>query len=696
MSALQSLFDPDAIALIGASADPDKLVGRPHRYLRSHGYDGDLYFVNPNRDHIDGHPCYDSVTEVPASPDLAMVLVPAELTPGIIGECGEVDIPVAIVIASGFSEVDSDGAALEAELAEAAREAGVRIVGPNSEGVLHVPTQLAATFSSICKRDSLAAGPLAFISQSGAFGGALFQLTQDRDIGTSAWVSTGNELDIDTLDVLDHLIEDQLTETVVMYVEAIRDGRRLLRLGRRAADRGVDLVAIRVGASRRAQAATASHTGSVASDEARYASLFAQAGVTTVGGVTELLDTVSGFHHLPRDSRPEPSGGLGIISISGGAAALCADVAAANDLPLASLSAETKDTIDAVIPAYGSVKNPLDVTAAAITDPAVFGNCVDAVTSDPDVNAVLVQFGNSGRDVIESIDDILRSAREEQEIPVVTVFTGSVPRSRTRAALERSGVLVFEDPKRAIEVCARLHRSAEAKHRLIDGPAYEVLSRTRTFPTENLERASDRLREYGVDIVDSVIVEQGQDDMDEVVETAQSIGFPVVVKLSPLAVDHKTEVDGVVSHIDSEAALREAVNAMPTGPVVIQPHRQGIEALVGIDVDPDLGPMMTVGPGGIHVELFDEFAHRALPVNPSMAERMIAETPLARLLQGYRGTAGSAQKLAAFAAAVSDVYVDHDLETLEFNPVMVTDDDAMAVDILCSGPPSDDGSVPPR
>lgn len=672
---LRRLFAPESVAVVGASADPDSLTGRPHRFLADHGYPGAVYLVNPNRERIDGERCYDAVTDLPEAPDLALVLVPARVAPEVVRDCGERGVAFALVIASGFGESGHDGR--EADLRAAAAEAGVRLVGPNSEGFLNLPDRVAATFSSLCKRDDLRPGPVGITSQSGAFGGAILQLFQNRGVGTSTWVSTGNEVDLDTLDYLAHLVDDDETDVVVSYVESLDDARRLLEVGRRAALTGTDLVAMRVGASDRGEVAAASHTGSVASSDAVYDAVFDQAGVRRVRSVDELLDVTEAFVRLPAEARPDPTGGLAVVSMSGGAAVLVADAAEAEGLPLASLGEATTDVVADIIPEYGSARNPLDVTAAAIADHEVFRRCITAVADDPDANALLVQFSNSGREVVESVEDDLVDLRESRDLPVVCVFTGSVPREETRRRLVERGVLVFEDPVRAVRTCAHLQRRARAVDRLRSSEPVAEPHGDRTLPGD-VDALAERLAAYDAPLVDTRVVES----QTAAVEAAERVGYPVVVKADPLRVAHKTEAGGVHRCEDADA-VRRAVEAVET-PAVVQPVRSGVEALVGVREDDDFGPVLTLGVGGVLVELFEEdrFAHRAVPVSEEAAREMIRETPLERLLGGYRGQSGDADALARFVAGLSACYCDHSVRELECNPVVVTDDDAVAVDVL--------------
>jgi acetyltransferase len=677
------LFDPDAIALVGASADPEKLSGRPRRYLAKHGYEGDVYLVNPSHDEIAGEPCYDSVTEVPGPVDLALVLVPAAVAPAVVRDCGEAGVPFAAVIASGFGEVDAEGERLEADLLEAAEAGGVRVVGPNSEGVVNVPANVGASFSSILKRDDLRAGGLAFVTQSGAFGGALFQTTQDLGIGSSVWLSTGNEADVTTLDVLEYLVEDPATDVVVTYVEALTGGERLLDIGGRAAETDTDVVAMRVGRSAAGEAATASHTGSVATDDDVYDALFAQAGVTRVRSVDAFVDAVTAVSRVPSSSYPRrAAGGLGVVSVSGGAAGLIADAADRFDVPLAGLDDGTQATLGEHIPPYGSASNPVDVTGAVISDPSLVETCLRAVAADGDTTALLVQFGNSGRETIEVCRDVLVDVREGG-LPVAAVFTGGRPREPTRRALAERGVLTFRDPVRAVRTVGTLVERADYRERVPTLPDRPERDGAREPFPDDWTGAVPALADAGVSVVPSRAV----GDPAAAVDAADDLGYPVACKYSPLAVDHKAEVDGLRLDLPDAAAVRSAAaDLLDRGhadELVVQSMVEGVEVVVGVVDDPDFGPVCTLGPGGTFVELLDDFAHRALPVTPEMAREMVAETALDDLLAGVRGRPpADVDALCDLVAGLSTAYGRHDVTALECNPVVVTPDGAHALDLL--------------
>lgn len=684
---MDRLFAPASIALVGASADPEKLSGRPYRYLRKHGYEGEIHLVNPKHDTIDGQPCYDAVTDVPGEVDLAMALVPARLTPQVVTECGAADVPYVLVIASGFSETD-DGETLEAELLTAAREAGVRLVGPNSEGLVNVPDKVGASFSSILKRESLVPGGLSFVTQSGAFGGALFQLTQDRGVGGNTWLSTGNEADLTTVDFLRYLVDDPDTDVVVSYVESLTRGDELLDVGRRAAETDTDLVAIRVGESPEGRQAAASHTGSIASDDAVYAAVFEQAGITSVWGVDEYVDTVTALSTVPSSAYPDVDAaagrGIGVLSVSGGAAVLIADTCHRVGLPLATFDEATVAAIDAEIPAYGSATNPVDVTGGIISQPELFERCMRSVATDDAVEGVVLQFGNSGGETIETCTAELLDIQAAVDRPIAVVFTGGQPAPSTADELREAGLLLFEDPVRAVRTLKVLADRRAARERAVTIPDRVDFSTRRPLPgAGSWDAVTGALDDVGLAFARTVAVESA----DAAVAAAEQVGYPVVAKLNPLAVDHKSEVGGVRVGLDGAPAVREAYNALAAltddGEVLVQEQVEGVEVVVGVVADPDFGHVMLVGPGGVFVELFDDFAYRALPVTETMAREMVTETVLGELLGGYRDAPpGDVDALVSLLVAVSDAYGTFDLAELECNPVVVTPDVAVAVDLL--------------
>jgi len=685
-SELHRLFDPESIALVGASSDPDKLSGRPHQYLRKLGYAGDLYLVNPNHDTINGEPAYDSVTDIDDEIDVALILVSAPLTPAVVQECAQVGVKFAVVIASGFAEVGEDGESLQAYLLAAADEGDVRIVGPNSEGFVNLTAGVGATFSSILKRDDLKTGRVGFISQSGAFGGAIFQLVQNLGLGASKWITTGNESDVDTLDVLEYMVEDPETDVVATYVESLTRGRRLLEIGRRAVETDTSIVALRVGASEQGRAATASHTGSVASDDDIYEAMFRQAGVDSVRTVDEFTDAVTAFALTDVDRYADSIDEIGVLSISGGAAALIADTCERYDLPLATLQQSTVDAISAEIPSYGSARNPVDVTGTASSDHAVFERCVKALGRDENVDAAVFQFGNSAPTMIDECKGAIIELAEEESIPVTAVFTGSVPRDAALEELHDGGVLTFADPARAVRAIHKLRQYAAFRTTVADDEraADEVATDRTRLTTSTWTDISELLRSHGINMAPSQIVR----GPEEAVATAERFGGLAVLKLDPMGVAHKSDVGGVRTDLRSPGEIRSAyeglVDIADDTPILAQEMIEGIELIVGVIDDADFGPVMLFGPGGIFVELFDDnFSYAPLPLSEADARELIEGSHATRLLDGYRSLPPvDVEDLVPVLTGISDLYGSVSITELECNPVIANEEGCFVVDVL--------------
>lgn len=676
----ETLFNPDSVALIGASADPEKLSGRPARYLEQFEYGGSVHLVNPSQESIDGKPCYDSITDVPEHVDVALVLVPARVVPAVIRECGEHGVSFAIVIASGFAETGDEGAQLQEKVLEIAQEHDVRLIGPNSQGLVELSNGVALSFSSILKRDEHISGNVSFVSQSGAFGGAIYQLIQNAAVGVSKWITTGNEADVDTLDIVNFYVDDPETNVVVAYVESITEGYRLQSISRRAKENDTKIVVMCAGISDAGREATASHTGSIATDEAIYDAAFDQTGVTRVWGVDEFKDTVTAYSRLGVTDYPDSNSGIGVISMSGGAAAMIADACDRYGVPLPALSVETKQTLQNEIPRYGSMSNPVDVTGAAISSPQVFERCVMAVVNDDNVGALLLQFGNSGKETIEVCKDLVIKLREESSIPIAAVFTGNLPRPETAAALSEVGVLQFEDPTRAVSTLAKVFKWSQYRTRT-DAALPKTNGVGKTFsPSTDWDAVTSSLASHDIQFAPSGVAQ----DAEMAVDVANEIGYPVVAKLNPLEVAHKVDVGGVITGLDDEEAVKDAYEQLDASNVVIQKSIDGVELILGVIDDPDFGPVMLFGPGGVFVELLDDvFTYRMLPVTDQIAREMIDESKAKRLMEGYRDKQPvDIEAVVATLVAVSDVYAATDVSELELNPVIATPDGCFAVDLL--------------
>lgn len=690
MTAALDILAPDSIAVVGASGDPEKLSHRPVRYLREHGYAGDVYPVNPNADSVAGFECYPDVPSLPETPELALVMLPASLVVETVTTCLEAGVGTVAVVSSGFSETGEEaGVAAERRLADLADEHGAALIGPNSQGLIDVHSGVAASFTPALEREELLAGDASVVTQSGAVGGALATILQDRGVGLNRWVSTGNEAHLGALDVVAELADDDATGVVAGYVEGFADGRRLVELKR--TDAGIDLpiVLLKVGRSERGRAAAASHTGTLAGDHAVYESVFRETGVALVDDVDQLVDVVDAFATV--DALPGER--LGVISTSGGAGVHVADVAASEGLTLPALEGATREGIERHIPAYGSAVNPVDITAQVSGDPGAFAECLALLCEDPDLDAVVLQLTNIGGERAEPYAERIVEAWAGHDAPLFVCWTGGLGKDGAVEILEGAGVPVFENPARCVRTVAAMARFAASKPRLrsaADLPARPPEPESVDPPTDGpvlAEPAAKRLlADHGIATPGAALV----GTPDEATGAADRLGYPVVAKLVSPEVPHRDRVGGVRTDLGDPESVRRACEELlalgedlgvPVEGVSVQEQvPDGVELAAGI-AGSDFGPVVMLGRGGTDVELVDDAAFRTIPVAPGQAAAMFDELRTIPALDDAAETA-----VVDAAVALSELYVANPwIAEADVNPLVVSSGDATAVDALIVG-----------
>jgi acyl-CoA synthetase (NDP forming) len=681
-------FDPGSIAILGASSDPTRISGLPLHYLDKHGYEGEIYPINPNRDEIGGRTCYASIEDVPELPDLAMVMLPAALVTDIVADCLAVGIDDIIVVSSGFSETGTqEGREEEAELRRLADEHDATVVGPNSQGVVNFPRRVTACFTPALQRDELPTGSVSFVTQSGAFGGALTTLLLEAGVGLDKWIATGNEASVGSLAFVDQLATEATTDVVVGYLEGFKDARRLVELKR--TDEGIDLpfLVLKVGSSERGQKAASSHTGKIAGESAVYEAVLREYGVVAVDDIDLFVATTQ----LLVETDTIPYGQLGVISTSGGAGVHIADRAADVGVELTTLSEETQAQIEDHLPEYGSAANPVDTTAAVLNSTEAFEQCLEALFEDAMVDTLLFQLTNiSGERALELADTLCR-VREKYDKPIVVCWTGGIEKARGLERYREAGIPVFENPARCLKSIAAVEVFEQSKSAL---RASKDLSARVEIPERDLNRpkklteidAKGLLAEYDV----ATPAEQYATTVDEAVSAAETIGYPVVVKIVADAVDHKDRIGGVRIGLDDMTAVREAATELldleaegEIGLTVQQEVEFEYELGLGLAVDDDFGPVLMLGRGGTDIETIEDVTFRTVPVSQAQADRMIDElvtAPVGELTDDQRSA------IVAAITGLSDLFLENRwIEEADVNPLVVTSDGAIAVDALMSG-----------
>ncbi|HEX2226657.1 MAG TPA: CoA-binding protein, partial [Candidatus Binatia bacterium] len=386
---LGKLFHPRSVALIGASTEQNKLSGRPLRYFREYGYAGRLYPINPKYQEIEGLPCFAHLSDVPGEVDLAVITLPATAVPESLAACGAKGVKAAAIISSGFAEVGGHGVELQEQLKRVATEWRIAVCGPNCSGFVYVPEKVTASFSVGLHGAFPQSGPAAFVSQSGALSSYILGAAGERALGFRYWITTGNECVLSFTDYLEYLLEDPEVRLVLGYLEDARDGPAFQRIARRAVTLDKPLIIMKTGRSEAGARATVSHTGSLAGSDQIYQAVFAQNGVLSAESLDELFDlaSIAQAARRPRGNRVQ------VVSISGAAGILMADVGAESGLEFPDLTEPTKHELKKIMPPFASIANPMDVTAEAVARPELLRQAAEVILTDPNVDNLVVFYG---------------------------------------------------------------------------------------------------------------------------------------------------------------------------------------------------------------------------------------------------------------------------------------------------------------
>lgn len=648
---LAPFLAPRSVAILGASSDPARITGRPLAHLRARGYAGAIYPVNPSRSEIDGLPCYPDAAALPEAADLALILVPAAAVEAALESCARRGIGAAVVFSSGFGEAGQAGRAAESRLAQIAAGSGMRLLGPNCLGVVSPRSRLVLSFGGAFERLALEPGPVGLVSQSGALGGTILALAESRGVAASALFTTGNEADLTAAEVLDALVDDAETRFIGLFLEGARDGARFRRAIERAREASKPVVVLKVGRSREGARAAASHTGSLVGSDRVFDAVLRRAGAVRVDDLEELVETL---RLLSRGCRPRaPS--VGIVTPSGGQAGLLADRARAHGLLLPEPEPRTVEALRRALPEFGAAQNPLDVTGMVINQPLLFNQAVEAFAADARFGAVVLGLNHVPAERALAFAERIGPVCRASAAPIVAVWSTTDENAAAIARLEESGASVCRGSHLALAVLRRLAGLADpppAGRGLSPDPARaaalreDLRARRRTGARTLGEHDSARLlARYGIRTAPARLVGSGA----EARQAAEEIGFPVVVKVASPDLAHKTEAGAVRLGLDSPAAVERAraevlaavaeraPGARVDG-VLVQRMVSGVELLAGVSRDPQFGPVVTVGLGGIWVEALADTTLRSVPLTDAEAAAMLGELRGARLLEGWRGS----------------------------------------------------------
>ncbi len=686
------------MALVGASEREGSLGAIVARNLAAGGLKGELYPVNPRHRTVFGRPAYARLTDLPQPPELAVVATPARSVPGIIADAGAAGVKAAVVLSSGFGEAGPEGGALQEKVLKAAKQGGVRILGPNCLGIMRTDCGLNATFA----RTPALPGNLALVSQSGAICGAILDWAHGAQLGFSSVVSLGGAIDVDFGEVLDFLAGDAATEAILLYVEGIRDARRYVS-ALRAASRVKPVIALKVGRHASGSRAASSHTGALVGSDAVFDAALRRAGAVRVKTYTQLFAAARVLAGGPTAEGER----LAIVTNGGGPGVIAADCAAENAVPLAVLSEATISALDEKLPAQWSHGNPIDIIGDA--PPERFAAAAAAALADPGVDALLAMYSPVAVTAPEDAARALAGAARGSRKPVLAAWLGDINPNASRTWLEAQGIPNFYTPENAVEAFSFLcaHRRNQAQLMQVPAAQHEpdaqpsdlaasaairdrALAERRELLTEHEAKAL--LAAFHLPVPRTIISR----DRDAAVAAAREIGFPVVIKLHSPDITHKTEVGGVRLNLQSAEMVASAFDDMllhvralrPQARiegVVVQPmlrFAHALEVLVGVATDPVFGPVISFGAGGVSVEAVRDSAVALPPLNPMLARELMERTTVFRLLAGYRTIpAADLGALAGVLVGVSQMVCALPwLKEMDLNPVLAHPGGAVIAD----------------
>lgn len=692
---LDKIFQPKSIAVVGASERKGSVGAALMNNLIERGFAGEIHPINPNHKKIGKLPTCPSIRDLEAPVDLAIISTPITLAPQIVKDCVAVGVGGAVIISAGGKEIREQGIKLEAAIQKEVGFSGLRIIGPNCVGIMSSRSKLNASFAN----QMPIPGKMAFISQSGAICTAILDLSIKENIGFSYFVSLGDMLDVDFGDMIDYLGGESEVGSIVMYVESLTNFRKFMSAAR-AVSRVKPIIVLKAGRTQAGALAAASHTGAMAGEDSVYDAAFQRAGILRVKTFEELFDCAELLAKQPKPKGP----GLAIITNAGGPGVMAADALSDFGYEPVSLSAETFHKLDEILPPYWSKSNPIDMLGEA--KPALYRKVVEICLNAKEINGLLIMSAPQAladtAEVAAALVDLIR----EKPIPIITSWVGGIDMQKGRDIFNQAGIPTFDTPERAVRAFMDIYRFSKNIEML-----QQIPSRLPRRPEYDREKAKKLIREglgtsnylltemeakallsaYGIPVnrMEKVIAKE------EVVEKAQNIGFPVVMKINSRDITHKSDAKAVFLNLKNEKEVSKAFdkilwNAHAYNPkakiegLTIQPMltKYDHELILGVKKDRDFGPVILFGMGGIYAEVLQDRAIAFPPLNRLLAKRLMEETKVYRLLKGYRNTRpANLQLLEETLIRLSQLVTDFsEIAELDINPLIVGGDNVCAID----------------
>ena len=704
---LDKFFKPESIAIVGASSKENSIGRILIENLQKDGFPGSIYPINPKSGEILGIPAFPSITDVPASIDLTIVAVPIQGVPEIMRECGQAKVPGVIIISAGGKEVGEEGQKIEAEIHAAAQAGGIRYLGPNCMGILCPQAHLNASFAA----HSVRPGSVALLSQSGAICSAILDIAEAQNLGFSHFVSIGSMADIDFAEMIDYLGNDDRAKSIIIYMENLVNHRKFMSAAR-SVSRVKPIIVVKAGRSAAAARAAASHTGALAGQDEAYNAAFRRAGIIRVDTIDQLFNCAEALGKMPR-----PLGGnLAIITNAGGPGVMAVDAFNKWQMEPPGLTPETISKLSEFLPPYWSRGNPVDVLGDA--PPDRFLQATRVLLAASEVDGLVIILSPQAMTDPTGVAQALAPEIKKQAKPVFAVWMGAQDVAPGIRVLNEAGVPTFDNPEEAVDTFMQMYSYTRNLELLQETPPrlpadLKVNTKqARTFIDECFKRQSLLLTEveakailsaYGIPVNPTVTASSAA----AAAAAAKKLGFPVVAKIHSPEISHKSEVDGVRAFLKSEqevaAAFEDIVNraraARPEARIFgvtiqTQVEKSPLELILGAKKDPQFGPLLLFGLGGVLTEVLRESSVDLPPLNLLLARRLMERTRIYKILQGYRNIPpANLELLEEVLVRLSQLVTDFpEIVELDINPLLVSNGRPVSVDARILLEPS---TVPP-
>ncbi|MEM7059889.1 MAG: acetate--CoA ligase family protein [Pseudomonadota bacterium] len=687
MTTLDHLLTPRSVAVIGASDDPTRIGGRPLNYFLNHGFQGDIFPVNPKRDVVQGATSYPSLSDTPGEVDFALVAVPAPLVNDVIRQAVAKKVKCVMIFSSGFAETNEEGAAWQAEMPEIIAGSHTRIIGPNCLGVYNDAINFYPTFTSVLEYAPPIQGNIGLASQSGAYGSHLYYVARRARLGIKYWVTSGNECDVHTAEVIRMMAEQDDIHTIMAYAESIKDGDALVEALEVARQNRKPVLIMKVGASEVGAQAASSHTASLAGEDKIYDAILRDGGALRCRSTEEMLDAAIALR-----PRIYPTGKkTGLVTISGGGGVLMADAAEESGLDVSAMPDDAQAELKELVP-FAAPRNPVDVTAQFFNDLSLIDQFIARMLDRGGYDGLIgfwTSVAANPRLAPEFISRITAAMQGRDDVLFIQSLIGT---EEQITKYEEAGLPCFEDPSRAVKaMAAAMFFGQSFARKPGDLPTLPSLDPLPEGPIGE-QAAKEILSKAGLPMVPDRLVKNAT----EAKSAMEALHGPAAMKIASPDILHKTEAGGVVLHVTEDLAVQTynqiTSNATHFDPkahidgVLVSPMvNGGVELILGAKVDPVFGPVVMAGLGGVFTEIFGDVAFRKAPVTYEQARDMLDELKGSAMLKGARGkrpvdldaTSYAIQRLSLFAAVHADA-----IESVEMNPVRALPDGCLALDAL--------------